>query len=416
MDAANMWSCFSDIRGIRSEDAGNTWSFDYTGYNANSSYRIVQDGNGILYMATSNIHDMYQSTRLQDAILDQPDANGKIMYSTDNGATWQQLHFFNHPVFWIELDPNNPNRAYVSVIHYNAGAGVGGVYRCDDLNNLSTSTWTLLPDPPGTEKHPASLVVLNDGTLVATYSGRRNSGGTFTNSSGIFTYNPVSGNWTDVSDPGMSYWTKDIVLDPYDTAQNTWYVGVFSGWGGPPNGLGGLYKTTNRGGNWTKLTGSTIDRVTSVTFNPNNANEVFITTEGQGLWMSSDINSPLPTFAQVNSYPFRQPERVFFNPYSSNEMWVTSFGNGLKMGQLSNGITEFFSDESLALYPNPANHLIHITISHDAAKLYIYNSMGQCVVTRHVNKGKINLDVTMLPSGIYTVWCGNKNTKLVIQR
>ncbi|HET6225947.1 MAG TPA: hypothetical protein VFF27_06685, partial [Bacteroidia bacterium] len=243
IDANNMWACYSDIRGIRSTDAGTAWSFDYTGNTSNSTYRVVQHpSNGTLFAACSNIHDMYQSTRLQDAQLDAADANGKILYSADKGKTWQNLHTFNHPVFWIELDPNNPNRAYASVTHYNGGNGVGGIYICNDLQNLATSTWTLLSNPPRTEKHPASIVVLNDGKMVCTYSGRRTT--SFTASSGVFIYDPTGGTWTDVSDAGMQYWTKDIVIDPNDVQQNTWYVGVFSGWGGAPNGLGGLYKTT----------------------------------------------------------------------------------------------------------------------------------------------------------------------------
>ena len=40
----------------------------------------------------------------------------------------------------------------------------------------------------------------------------------------------------------MRYWTKDILIDPNDATQSTWYVCVYSGWGGPPNGLGGLYR------------------------------------------------------------------------------------------------------------------------------------------------------------------------------
>ncbi|MGZ3930632.1 MAG: hypothetical protein ACXVP0_04525, partial [Bacteroidia bacterium] len=241
MNASNMFACFSDIRGVRSTDAGNSWSFNYTGNTGNSTYRIVQHPtNGTLYAGTSSIHDMYESTRLQDAQLDATDANGKIIYSTNSGATWQNLHVFNHPVFWLALDPNNSNRAYASVIHYNGGSGVGGVYVTSDLNNLASSTWTLLPNPPRTEKHPASLVVLNDGKLVATYSGRRTSAGAFTASSGVFVFDPALNTWTDVSHSGMYYWTKDIVIDPNDATQNTWYAGVFSGWGGPPNGLGGL--------------------------------------------------------------------------------------------------------------------------------------------------------------------------------
>jgi hypothetical protein len=332
--ATDMWASFSDIRGIRSNDGGTSWAFNYTGNDANSTYRVVKSTDGKMFAATSNIHDMYQSTRLADSPLDSNDPWGKILYSDNDGFTWQDLKVFNHPVFWIALDPNDPKRAYASVIHYNGGAGIGGVYRCDDLDKLTGATWTLLPNPPRTEKHPASLNVLNDGTLVASYSGRRNGSG-FTPSSGVFVYTPAANTWADVSHTGMYYWTKDLVIDPNDASQNTWYACVFSGWGGAPNGLGGLYKTTNRGGSWTKLTGSLLDRVTSCTFNPKNANEIYLTTEGQGLYMSKNINAGSPTFSFVSAYPFRQPERVFFNPYNTNEMWVSSFGNGMKLGLMS---------------------------------------------------------------------------------
>ncbi len=415
MDVNNMWACYSDIRGCISSDGGDMWSFDYTGYSANSSYRIVEHSNGNLFMGTSNIHDMYQSTRLGDAILDANDANGRISYSTDNGSSWQELEFFNHPVFWIALDPNNTNRAYASVINYAGAGSPGGVYRCDDLNNLASSTWTLLSAPPRTEGHPASLVVLNDGSLVATFSGRRDGGGNFTASSGVFMYDPNGGTWSDVSDPGMHYWTKDIVIDPNDPLQNTWYANVFSGWGGPPNGLGGLYKTTNRGVNWTKLTGSTLDRVTSCTFNPNNANQVYITTEGQGLWISSDINSGTPTFSQVTSYPFRQPERVFFNPFDANEIWITSFGNGMKVGYLvGSGIADF-SEPDFNIFPNPVNHLVNIQLNiEENTWVDLLDMNGKKMAMYLLKPGVNSIDLTTLSNGVYMIGSHGKYKKLLI--
>ncbi len=415
IDANNLWACYSDIRGIRSVDGGNEWSFNYTGHTANSSYRVVKAANGTLFMATSGVHDMYQSTRLTDALLDANDAQGKILYSTNNGATWTLLHLFNHPVFWIALDPNDPNRAYASVIDHDNGnaSPAGGVYRCDDLNNLASSVWTLTPTPPRTEHHPASLNVLNDGKVVASFSGRRTN--QFTASSGVFIYDPALNSWTDVSDAGMFYWTKDVVIDPNDATQNTWYASVFSGWGGPPNGLGGLYKTTNRGTTWTRLTGTTLDRVTSCTFNPTNANEIYITTEVQGLWMSSTINSPSPTFSNVASYPFRQPERVFFNPFNPMEMWVTSFGNGMKVGMLtSTGVVEF-ADEQLLVYPNPANNSFTVN-GHDGEQFLMYNSLGELVLSRRMMNGENVIDVSSFAEGIYFVQSGNRSkAKIIIQ-
>lgn len=412
-----MWACFSDIRGVRSEDNGVSWSFDYTGHTANTSYRVAQNTSGILFVGTSGIHDMYQSTRLQDAILDAADGNGKIIYSTDSGATWQNLHTFGHPVFWIEIDPANANRAYASVIHYAGGSGIGNVYRCDDLNNLASSTWTQLPSPPRTQRHPACLKVLDDGKLLATYSGRRDGSGTFTASSGVFMYDPVANSWTDVSDPGMHYWTKDIVVDPYDGSQNTWYVGVFSGWGGPPNGLGGLYKTTNRGMSWTKVSGSLLDRVTSCALGWYH-NEIFVTTETQGLWRSNDIDMPLPTFQLVQAYPFRQPERICFNPNNQAEMWITSFGNGMKYtNYMGVGIDEHVEVEKLKLYPNPANSQLTVEVhTKGAARLEIRTILGETLMNATAFDGKNTIDISSLPAGIYLVSVGGKTGRLVVQR
>jgi photosystem II stability/assembly factor-like uncharacterized protein len=410
-DQSTMWACYSDIRGIRSVTQGYSWSFNYAGHTANTSYRVASMPNGTMIMACSNVHDMYQSTRLTDALLDANDNGGTLRYSTDYGQNWSLLHSFGHPVFWVTVDPNNPNRAYASVIHYNGGAGAGGVYRCDDLNNLAASTWTLLPDPPRTEKHPASLEVLDDGTLVATYSGRRASNA-FTPSSGVFTYHPSTGNWTDVSDPGMYYWTKDVVIDPNDAAQNTWYVGVFSGWGGPPNGLGGLYKTTNRGASWTRVTGTTLDRVTSCTFDPQNPNALFVTTETQGLWHSSDINNPTPAFSLVGSYPFRQPERVFFNPYQPTQMWVTSFGNGMKSGDLEMGFAELGAS-AIAVYPNPANESFTLHAK-SGEVLEMIAVSGAVVRTQALREGVNVISTAELDAGVYIVRKGEGATRIVV--
>lgn len=412
--ANKMIGCFSDIGGITSTDGGFSWGYQYSGFSVNSLYRIAESTNGNLFGACSNIHDMYQSTRLADAQLDANDGNGKIVFSTDSGSTWSILHVFNHPVFWLALDPTNQNRMYASVIHFGGTQGnqLGGIYRTDDLNNLQTSTWIKLPNPPRTEGHPASIVVLNDGKVVCSFSGRRNSSGTFTASSGVFIYDPGTNSWTDVSDAGMRYWTKDVVIDPNDAAQNTWYACVFSGWGGAPNGLGGLYKTTNRGLTWTKLTGSQFDRVTSITFNPSNLNQAYLTTETNGLWTSSNMNIAPPTWMNVSSYPFRQPERVFFNPYQPNLIWVTSFGSGMMVGDMlevlssDNNITN--SDEQILIYPNPTEGKFRIQFNSAKSGNAIFqliNSSGQVESSQKITftsgKNDIQLSNEKLPLGIY---------------
>lgn len=354
VDANNIFASYSDINGTRSVDGGSSWSFNYTGQSYNSTYQSVKHPTtGTLYVGTSSAHDMYQSTYLQDSRIDG--ATGEIKFSTNGGATWNTLHNFSDPVIGLALDPNNSNRMYASVIH----STNGGIYVSSNIQNGASSTWTKLTNPPRTEGHPFNIQVLNDGTLVCTYSGRRNSAGNFTAGSGVFVSTNNGSTWIDRSHSGMQYWTKDLVIDPHDSTQNTWYVGVFSGWGGPPNGLGGLYKTTNRGQNWTRI--NNLDRVTSCAISPTNANELYLTTEVDGLWYSSNINDAVPTFTQVASYPFRQPERVFFNPFNANEIWVTSFGNGIKVGTVGGGCSYALSPTNQSFPPTTGNGTIALT-------------------------------------------------------
>ncbi len=213
--------------------------------------------------------------------------------------------------------------------------------------------------------------------------------------------------WTDVSDPGMLYYTKDLVIDPYDASQNKWYACVWSGWGGPPNGLGGLYKTTNRGQSWTKIF-SGADRVSSITFSPTNQNEIWMTTETNGLWHCSNINAATPTFTQVTSYSFRQPERVFYNPYNSDELWVTSFGNGMKMANLSVTAVEenaFNKTTELMIVPNPVIEKFIVAGSNiKVDKIEVYNLIGEKQAGKSfANKNSIEMDVRELKRGIYLV-------------
>ncbi len=416
-NANTMMGCYSDIGGIRSTDAGTSWGFTYSGFSVNSLYRIAKTPNGNMYGACSNIHDMYQSTRLKDAQLDVNDGNGKIVFSSDDGATWSTLHLFNHPVFWLATDPNDANTMYASVIHYGGtqGSQIGGIYVTHNLSNGSASSWTKLSNPPRTEGHPASIVVLNDGKVVCTFSGRLNPN-SFTSSSGVFIFDPILNSWSDVSDAGMHFWTKDIIIDPSDPSQNTWYVCVFSGWGGSANGLGGLYKTTTRGSSWTKLTASQFDRVTSLTFNPQNLNQAYLTTETKGLWVSNDMNTTTPSWNPVNAYPFRQPERVFFNPYNNNEMWVTSFGNGMKVGNLlPSGIADFTDSKStISFYPNPASKNIYFKTNSFATNnlLSITDAIGKLIQTQSIKWDNTEINCSNWKKGIY--YLNYQNTKAIL--
>jgi hypothetical protein len=328
--------CNSDIRGTKSDDGGFSWNFDYTGHLENSMYRVVQHSNGTLYAATGSVHDLYQSTYLQDSRIDG--GVGKVLMSTNNGDSWTTLRDFGKVVCWVAADPTNANRLYASVVHWNNNSSPqGGIWRTDNLNAGASATWTKCTAPPRTEGHPFNIVVLNDGSVVASFCARRTNAGAFTASSGVFYSTDQGATWADRSHADMQYWTKDVVVDPHDATQNTWYACLFNGWGGPANNKGGLLRSTNRGVNWSRVFSnddapSEIANVESITVHPDTAGTAWMTTEMDGLWFTSNLGAATPTWEEVASHPFRQPTRVFFDPADASRIWVTSFGHGLMVG------------------------------------------------------------------------------------
>jgi photosystem II stability/assembly factor-like uncharacterized protein len=405
IDSNTIWQCASDIKGVITQDKGATWNYNYTGHTENTSYRMVKNiANNTLYMATSSIHDLYQSARLTDNILDAINNTGAVKMSTDNGLTWQTMHDFSNIVCWVSTDPNNANKLYASVV--NSTDGNGGIWATNNANLGINSTWTKLPNPPRTEGHPFNIIVLNDGKVLASFSGRRAPA--FTTSSGIFLYDPTTNNWTDKSDGSMQYWTQDIIVDATDTLQNTWYACVYDAWGNAAAmGVGGLYKTNNRGNTWSKIWSNA--RCMSATISPNNNNEIYVSTEIDGLYYCNNLNTSNPTFTQTN-FPYRNLLRTFYNPYNNKELWVSTFGGGVfQSTQLNTLINTHKNEYRIAIYPNPACNYISILIDNNAQifdNIEICNVTGQIVLSTKMNN---RIDISKLNNGNYVLKLKGKN-------
>ncbi|MCF8237779.1 MAG: T9SS type A sorting domain-containing protein [Saprospiraceae bacterium] len=403
-DSTTLFSCFTDIKGIRSTDSGESWSFDYTGHNHNTMYRIdkhqTQD---IWFAATSSVHDIYQTTYITDQRLSPSYRDGHVLWSPDKGKTWSTMRDFDAPVIWVAADPSNFGRLYAGVVSVNPA--IGGVWRADGINDPATATWTKVPNPPANVGRIFNIQVLTDGTLVTTWSARKhNSASIFSDSSGVFVSQDGGLNWEDRSHPDMAYWTKDLVIDPFDPTQSTWYACVWSGWGGPANDLGRLFRTTDRGLTWSAITGDAqFHRVSSVTVDPLDAETMYLTTEGQGLWVTTHKSDALPQWTLVDAYPFWHPERVFFNPFDQKEMWVASFGNGMRVAKATS--TSIHSEEQvpplLTILSNPTKNLLQLKGPSDRnVSIFIWSEQGQQVRAGVVN-GALTLDLHDLPEGTY---------------
>lgn len=284
----------------------------------------------------------------------------------------------------------------------------------ENLDQGAASVWTKCNAPAGTQGHPFVVRVLKNGHLLVSYSGRRTGSPLqFTASSGVFYSADKGTTWSDKSHTAMKYWTKDVVIDPADTSESTWYAAVFSGWGSAvPAGTGGLYRTTDKGLTWKKISDPGASyRVNSCTVNPAKPEEMYYTTETDGLWFTANKFAASPVFTLVNSYPFRHPVRVQINPYRNSEVWVSGFGSGMMVGNTgsSGASVETIPNRvsQLNIYPNPSNghFVIRHTPSDGKAVIEVYTMQGEkAFSTVSYGKEQIELNMSGQTPGIYLVY------------
>ncbi|MFK7933514.1 MAG: T9SS type A sorting domain-containing protein, partial [Saprospiraceae bacterium] len=364
-------------------------------------------------------HDIYQTHILTDNELDGFNELGSIWQSTDAGENWTLIQEFEQlSILQTAIDPTNPETMYFVAAH----SQNGGIYKTTNLSAGANANWEKLAAPPATAGRGLSLEILNDGTLVATFGGGQTNGGLFTPTSGVFTSTDGGQNWEDRSADAMKYYTKHLTVDPHDASQNTWYAGVFDGYPEehPSVGVGGLYRTQNRGESWVAL--GDFYRVESVTIHPENPAVMYVCTESEGLWYTDDLNAAQPTFRLLTSYLYHHPLRVIFNPFNAAEVWVSSFGNGLRRGDLSTSTAEIPIVEIVVnAYPNPSRSVIQFDLSIAEWKTQdltfeLFDSKGNLRITRSIDSEQFTITRADLNAGMYHFQISNTQQRLAMGR
>ena len=398
----SIFATYNDIVARRSTDGGQMWSFDIYGLDSSKindvNMTIENVATGKMYAACGEVAGSNGDYTDARALW----SKGRVSVSSDNGINWTTVKSFGCTVSSVAFDPNSVNGLYATVI--SAMGGNGDVYHCVDVINNPT-VWTRLTAPPRTENRALQIIVLNNGDLVAVYGSRDISttstpSFSFSNSSGVFYSTDGGLSWADNNPSTMTKSTVNVEIDRNDPTQSTWLAFVSA-----TGNLGGVFRTTNKGVNWTQVYNSP---VLSGSFHPSLANEMYICTTKSGLVYATNTNSNSFTITPVTSYPFRNPQKVFFNPYNINEVWVTSFGNGIKMGttNIPTAISENnFNNNEFTIYPNPTNNILNIVLSEniDVNKIIIYDVTGKEIksVSIKINSKDIQTDVSSLPKGIY---------------
>lgn len=275
-------------------------------------------------------------------------ANGGIFKTNDGGVNWQPIFddFAHFAISSIEIDPNNSNIVYVGTGDRNFGSNShlgNGIYKSTNAG----ITWSNsgLEEPSIVSDiiiDPNNSDVIYASTLGNVYE-KNNHRGVYKSTNGGTTW----GNILFVSD---SSGVIDLVMDTSNTS--TLYASVMnrtrtqytSSVTGPDVGI---YKTTDSGLTWTKLTNGLPNGLISrigLAISNNDPNTLYASytdstldiqdiykTNDAGLnWTALDVhNAGLPTEVQGNfGWYFGE---VYLNPYNNDQliipgvdMWTTT--------------------------------------------------------------------------------------------
>ncbi len=219
-----------------------------------------------------------------------------FLKSIDGGATWNYLNLWSS-LQSIVIDPNNPSRIYVDS---------GGIYRSPDAG----LTWTK------SQSEARGVLALDPSNSNTIYAGSQavykstDGGNSWTKSS-----QGLAGTCTDLlafsnrvyfasnlgiskSEDGGASWQESHdrliastipVLAVAPSSPNTIYAGIAGG---------GMYKTTDFGRHWTKLSGSFETTASGLWVNPQNSNDLWLLN--RQLWRSTDAGQSWAAVPKVS--------------------------------------------------------------------------------------------------------------------
>ncbi len=341
---------------IRSIDNGISWNKIMIPEQYSTCYAL-EISDGILYAAVSSLSSLYSIGKVSDAYINS--AKSAILQSTDMGNSWSIAKEFPSPISSLCIDPQDPKRLYAGLAH----SIQGGIIVNENISG--GGIWKNLTNPPRTEGHPHTIKVLKDGTILASFTARRN-GAVLTQSAGIFSSNDGGKTWTDLSIDAMKTWTTSLAIDPHDPYRNTWYVTTWSDPTNANDNSGGVYRTSNRGRNWTRIVtlpfqNGYAGRINACEINPAQNGQLYIATETHGLYLSQNASAANPTSNELsNIFPARSSRIITFKQNAPWELWIGSSGNGMRYGissipQIPYHIVSFPLRDTLIVYKKGFN-------------------------------------------------------------
>lgn len=227
---------------------------------------------------------------------------GQIYRSTDEGVSWSKLNqHFKMCTVWgqpqLIVHPTNSSIAY-------AATWLGGTWKTEDAGK----SWKLLESAPIS----ATALSINMENTEIIYLADRSS-------PTVWKSNDSGSSWekvVDFSDDGAL-----LVMRVYANG-NTLYASTFH-----PCLLGGkLYRSTDAGDTWTDITGALPKGVLDVEVDPENSDNIYVTTNIYGVYKSTDGGE---TWMSLENFPFVGVYDIEVDPVKPSILYASARGGSL---------------------------------------------------------------------------------------
>lgn len=307
--------------------------------------------------------------------------------TTDGGSVWNQIDSYLVDGYDICIDPRNPNKVFAVGAYYDGNQNVMAI--CRSANGGDSWTRQVFSADFSAfccfQMHPTS----SDTIFLGAYSGTQYIGKIFRSTDGGTTLDEMN---IDV----IEDWSQIncIAFDPANTKN------LFAG------GSRGIYKSVNKGVNWTKLS-NYFYSISAIVFDPKKPKTIYAASQYNGVYISNDYGI---TWSSMNEGLNSLDIETLVSVPQKNILLAGTGGGGMYRYNLSTAVEEIETPvlpDNCALlqnYPNPFNSITMIPyqiFKSGLIVLKILNLSGQEIRT---------LVQKIQPPGFYAVeWDGIDN-------
>ena len=318
----------TDIGLFRSEDGGKSWISSTHGVPrdwTNTTYWMVFDPakRGRAWSVNSWTHDLPRPKMWRRSGIAK--YRGGVCLSQDGGRTWVKSNngMEETAATHILLDPSSPVDARVLYV-----AAFGrGVYKSTD----GGKSWTLKNNGI-TQQEPFAWRIVRDskGMLYLLVARRSEDGSIGTEKDGALYRSPDGAeHWTPVRMPAGSNAPNGLAVDPDNV--NRLYLAAWARDKGQHGEGGGIFLSEDAGNSWKQV----LDRdrhVYDVTIDPRNPNCLYAAGFESSAWKSTDRGQH---WARIPGFNFKWGHRVIPDPEDAQKVYITTFGGGVWHGSVN---------------------------------------------------------------------------------